>query len=123
MMDFLPPGFIVRVVYSPFPRYAIQDGTAQWWCGEQRRWSSSPSDALLFCREMDAMTERNRHCLGDSAEVFAATILLTVHHGRWSRRDIVRHLRRHREFFIGGPVGKEGLLLEIVCDTLKKVKP
>ena len=34
-----------------------------------------------------------------------------------------RLLKRHREFFVERPAGKEGLLLEILPRTLKKVKP
>ena len=49
------------------------------------------------------------------------TVVVTVHARRWSAEELARHLKRHREFFIGGPAGKEGLLLEIVPDTLKKV--
>ena len=49
------------------------------------------------------------------------SVVLTVHARRWSAEELARHLKRHREFFIGGPAGKEGILLEIVPDTLKKV--
>jgi 23S rRNA pseudoU1915 N3-methylase RlmH len=70
------------------------------------------------------MEERNRCCLGgDEADTFVVTVLVTVHARRWSAKELARHLGRHRKFFIGGPAGKEGLLLEIVPDTLKKVEP
>ena len=49
--------------------------------------------------------------------------MLTVHPGRWLAKQLVRFLKRHREFYIGGPAEKEGLLLEIVPDTLTKVEP
>jgi hypothetical protein len=123
-MDYLPPGYIVQVGNPQFPRYGIRDGTAQWWAGEERRWSDKSSDAVLFCSEIDAMEERNRCCLGgDVADTFSATIVVTVHARRWSAKELARHLGRHRKFFIGGPAGKEGILLEIVCDTLRKVEP
>lgn len=54
-MDFLPPGFVVRVGDPRWRRWAIQNGTAQWWCGQERRWSDDPAKAMLFCREMDAI--------------------------------------------------------------------
>ena len=86
--------------------------------------ATSPPEALLFCREIDAAKQKNRWCLGgDPADTFTATIVVTVHPGRWSRRSLPRFLSRHREFFRGGPPGKEGLLLEIVPDTLRKTKP
>ncbi len=69
------------------------------------------------------MEARNRYCLGgDEADTFTATIILTVHARRWSKKELARHLKRHKKFCIGGPAGKEGVLLEIVPDTLKKVK-
>ena len=48
---------------------------------------------------------------------------MTVHARRWSEQELAAHLRRHRKFFIGGPHGKEGLLMEIMHKTLKKIKP
>ena len=57
-----------------------------------------------------------------AADTFTATVVVTVHAGRWSTKELARHLKRHRKFFIGGPAGKEGLLLEIVPDTLRKVE-
>ncbi len=123
MMDYLPPGFIVKVGDPRWRRWAIQDGTAQWWCGEQRRWRDNPSDALLFCTEMDATAERNRHCLGDAGDTFAVTVSIVTYAGRWSRKALAVFLKRHREFFVKGPAGKEGMLLEILPRTLRKVKP
>jgi hypothetical protein len=67
------------------------------------------------------MEARNRYCLGDEADTFTATVVVTVHARRWSAEELARFLKRHRTFAIGGPAGKEGLLLEIVPDTLKKV--
>ncbi len=123
-MDYLPPGYVQRIGDERFPRFVVRDGLGQYWAGEGRRWSDEPADAVLFCRELDAMEERNRHCLGgDVADTFVVTVVVTVHARRWSAKELARHLSRHRKFFIGGPAGKEGLLLEIVPDTLKDVEP
>ena len=123
-MDYLPPGYIQRTGDERFPRFVIRDGLGQYWAGEERRWSDKPADAVLFYSEIDAMETRNRHCLGgDVADTFAVTLLVTVHARRWSEKELARHLKRHRKFFLKGPAGKEGLLLEIVPDTLKKVEP
>jgi hypothetical protein len=120
-MEYLPPGRVQRIGDERFPRYVIRDGLGQYWACD--RWSDKPSDAVLFYREIDAVKERNRCCLGgDTADTFTATIVVTVHAGRWSRKELVSHLRRHRTFCLGGPPGKEGLLLEILYNTLKKVK-
>ncbi len=121
-MDYLPPGRVMRVGDKPFPRFVIRDCLDQFWAGEGR-WSKEPSEALLFCRELDATKQKNRHCLGDTADTFTATIVVTAHPGRWSRKALVAFLKRHREFCIGGPADKGGLLLEIVPDTLRKAKP
>ena len=122
-MDYLPPGRVQRVNDERFPRYVIRDCLGQFWAGESR-WSANPSDAILFCREIDATETRNRFCLGgDVADTFTATVVVTVHARRWSAKELARHLGRHRKFCIGGPVDKQGLLLEILPDTLKKVEP
>ena len=82
------------------------------------------ADAVLFCSEIDATETRNRCALsGDVADTFAVTVLVTVHARRWSDKELACFLKRHRQFFIGGPAGKEGLLLEIVPDTLKRIEP
>ena len=123
-MDYLPPGRVVKIGDDRYPRFCIRDSLGQFWAGEQRRWRDKPSEAVLFYREIDATEERNRFCLGgDVADTFSVTAIVTVHARRWSAKELVRHLRRHRQFFIGGPGNKEGLLLEIVPDTLKKVEP
>ena len=123
-LDYLPPGLVQRINDERFPRFIIRDGLGQFWAGEERRWSDNPADAVLFYRELDATETRNRHCLGgDEADTFTVTVVIAVHARRWSAKQLARHLRRHRRFFIGGPKGKEGVLLEIVPDTLKKVKP
>jgi hypothetical protein len=68
--------------------------------------------------------ERNRHCLGgDVADTYAITVLVTVHARRWSEKELARFLKRHMGFFIKGPAGKEGVLMEIVPDTLKRIEP
>ncbi len=119
-MDYLPPGHIQRIGDKRFPRYIIRDGLGQYWARD--RWSDKPGDAVLFHRELDAVKVRNRYCLGDDeADTFTVSVVLAVHARRWSAEELTRHLKRHRKFFIGGPAGKEGLLLEIVPDTLKKV--
>jgi hypothetical protein len=102
---------------------SIRDGLGQYWAGESRRWSDKPADAVLFHAELDAMEARNRHCLGgDVADTFAVTVLVTVHSRRWSRKTLSAYLERHRKLFLGGPAGREGLLLEIIPDTLRKVE-
>ena len=121
-MDYLPPGRVVRVSGEPFVRYAIKDGLGQRWTGEGRRWSDDVSDAALFCRELDAVVVRNRHCLGgDVGDTFQATVSIVTHAALVAQR-LARFLRRHRGVFIGGPAEKEGLLLEIIVDTVKRVK-
>ena len=117
-MDYLP-GYIQRIGDERFPRFVIRDGLGQYWARD--RWSDNPATAVLFCQELDAMEVRNRYCLGDEADTFSVSVVLAVHAGRWSAEELARHLERHRKFFIGGPAGKEGLLLEIVPGTLKKV--
>jgi hypothetical protein len=122
-MDYLPPGRVVRVGDSRWSRFKIVDGLGQVWTGEGR-WSDKPAKAMLFCRELDAVETRNRYCLGgDTADTFTATVVVTVHARRWSAEELAAHLKRHRRFFTGGPAGKEGVLLEIVPDTLKRVEP
>ena len=119
-MDYLPPGYIQRIGHERFPRFIIRDGLGQYFARD--RWSDKPGDAVLFYRELDAVKVRNCHCLGDDeADVYTTTVVVTVHARRWSAEELARFLKRHREFYIGGPAGKEGLLLEIVPDTLKKV--
>ena len=49
--------------------------------------------------------------------------MLTVHARRWSLKELTHFLKRHRKFFREGPAGKEGLLLEIIPDSLKKIEP
>ncbi len=123
-MDCLPPGRVVKVGDEWFPRFVIRDSLGQYWAGEERRWRDKPSDAVLFCSEIDATETRNRHCLGgDEADTFAVTLLVTVHARRWSGEELARHLKRHRKFFLKGLAGKEGLLLEIVPDTLTRIEP
>jgi hypothetical protein len=123
-MDYLPPGHVVKIGDERFPRFVILDSLGQYWSGEERRWRGKPSEAVLFHTEIAAIEERNRHCLGgDVADTFTATVVVTVHARRWSKRELARHLRRHRKLFVGGPAGQEGILLEIVCNTLRKVKP
>jgi hypothetical protein len=121
-LDYLPPGRVVKVCDPRWGRWLIMDGLSQYFAGNGR-WSDNPSDAVLYCRELDAIAERNRCCLGDAGETFVAQIAIVTHAGRWSRKTLANFLKRHREFFIGGPAGKEGLLLEIVPDSLKKVEP
>ncbi len=121
-MDYLPPGRVVRVGDHRWRRFVIRDCLDRFWAGEGR-WSDEPSEALLFCRELDATKQKNRYCLGDTADTFTATVVVTVHPKCWSRKVLVAFLKRHREFCIGGPAGMEGLLLEIVPDTLRKAKP
>ena len=122
-LDYLPPGLVQRINHERFPRFIIRDGLGQFWAGEERRWSDNPAEAVLFCREIDATETRNRFCLGgDVADTFTVTVVVAVHARRWSVKQLTRHLKRHRKFFIGGPGDKEGLLLEILPESLKKVE-
>ncbi len=122
-MNYLPPGRVVRVGDHRWKRFVIRDSLDQFWAGEGR-WSNEPAKALLFCRELDAAKQKNRYCLGgEPADTFTATIVVTVHPGRWSTKELARFLARHREFCRGGPADKGGLLLEIVPDTLRKAQP
>ncbi len=121
-MDFMPDGFIER---TDNEKYVIRDGVGQWWAGKERRWRGKASEAMLFDTEMEAMEERNRYCLGDEADVlrFEIVAVLTVYARRWSLTQLVSHLEQHRKLYISGPPGKEGVLLELLPDTLKMVEP
>jgi hypothetical protein len=122
-MDYLPPGRVVRIGDERFPRFVIRDGLGQYWARDH--WSDAPGEAVLFSRETDAMEARNSHCLGgDQADTFTVTMtaVVTVHAHRWSKNQLARFLKRHRQFCIGGPPDKEGILLEILPGTLKKVE-
>jgi len=119
-MDYEPPGYIQRVGDERFPRWVVRDGRGQYFARDH--WSDKPAEAVLFVRETDAMEARNRHSLGDEADTFTVTVVVTVHASRWSLRQLARFLKRHRQFAIQGPAGKEGLLLELLPDTVKKAK-
>ncbi len=122
-MDYFPPGRVVSVGDPRWKRWIIKDAENRYWTG-RGQWSDEPSEALLFHREIDAAKLKNRHCLGGGdADTFTVRVVITAHPGRWSRRQLARFLDHHREFFIGGPPGKQGLLLEIVPDTLRRAKP
>lgn len=120
-MDFMPDGFIEK---TDNERYVIRDGVGQWWAGKERRWRATPSEAILFDAEMAALEERNRYCLGDEADAlrFEIVAVLTVYARCWSLTELARHLEQHRKLYISGPPGKEGVLLELLPDTLKKVE-
>ena len=123
-MDYMPPGHIQRVGDERFPRFVIRDGVGQYWAGDERRWRDKPSDAVLFYSELDATETRNRCALGgDLADTYAVTMLVTVHARRWSEKELARFLKRHRKFFLKRTAGKEGILLELVPDTLKRIEP
>jgi len=120
-MDYLPPGHVVKVCDPRWSRWLIRDGLGQYWAGDH--WSSNPSEAVFFHREIDAVEARNRHCLGgDTADTFTATVVVTVHAGCWSVEELAAYLGRHRRFCMAGYGDKKGLLLEILPGTLKKVK-
>ena len=120
-MDFLRPGYIQRIGDERFPRFVIRDGQGKYFARD--RFSDKPGEAVLFYRELDAVKARNCHCLSsEEADVYTATVVVTVHARRWSKKELARFLKRHREFFIGGPAGKEGLLMEIVPETLRRAE-
>ncbi|MGO9109927.1 MAG: hypothetical protein ACLP9L_11900 [Thermoguttaceae bacterium] len=120
MKDYLPPGYIRRIGDKRFPRFVICDCRGQYWARDH--WSRKPAHAVLFHSEIQATEARNRYCLGsDEADTFTVSVVLAVHARRWSVEELARHLERHRQFFVGGPAEKEGLLLEIIPSTLKKV--
>ena len=122
-MDYMPPGYVVRVCDRRWSRWIIIDGMGQYWAGEQRRWSDKQSDAMLFCRQTDALTVCNRHCMGGyEIDTYHVSVVLTVIAGQWSRKTLMRRLKRRRLFCASGPNGKDGLLLEILPGTLKKVE-
>jgi len=121
-VDYLPPGRVVRVCDPRWSRWVIRDGLGKYWTGD--RWSNRSGEALLFCRETDAIEARNRHCLGgDTADTFTATVVVTVHANCWSAEELATHLKRHRKFCAGGPPGKGGLLLELLPGTLRRTEP
>jgi hypothetical protein len=120
----MPPGYVQKIDDDKFPRYVIRDGVGQWWAGAERRWKSKPSEAVLFTTEVAAMEERNRcGLLGDPADTFRGVVIVSVHANRWTKEEIASHLKWHHEFHIEGYGDKEGLLLEILLDTLRKVEP
>ena len=86
-MDYLPPGYIVKVSNRRWRRWVIKDGLGQFLAAENR-WTDNPSKAVLFCRELDAVKTKNRHCLGDTADTFTATVVVAVRPGRWSRGNL-----------------------------------
>ena len=116
-MDFMPDGYVEKFG----DKYAVRDGVGQWWAGAERRWRGKASEAMLFDTEMEALEERNRHCLGDEADLLRVEIVgvLTVYVRRWSLTELARHLEQHRKLYISGPPGKEGVLLELRPDTLR----
>jgi hypothetical protein len=121
-VDYDPPGRVQKFGGKRFPRWVIRDHRGQYWAGEGK-WSKTPDGALLFSRRIDAMTVRDRHCVGgDVGETFTVQVAVSVHAGRWSLKDLAAHLERHRRFCVGGSGGRGGLLLEIMPDTLRKVE-
>jgi hypothetical protein len=122
-MDYMPPGRVVKVGDRRWRRYRITDGCGQYWAGDDR-WIDKPAEAVLFCRQTDALAVCNRHCLGGyAADTYQVSVVLTVTAGRWTRKELLRRLERHRLFCASGPPGKDGLLLEMLPKTLRKVKP
>jgi hypothetical protein len=121
-MDYAPPGRVVRVCESRWDRFVIRDGRGLFWAGKNR-WSRQPAEAVLFYTEIDAIEVRNRHCLGDAADTFTVTAVVTAHAGRWSADELAAYLKKHRKLSIVGHGGRKGLLLELLSDTLRKVEP
>lgn len=119
-MDFMPDGFIEKTG----DKYAVRDGVGQWWAGKEQRWQATPSEAMLFATEMEALEERNRYCLGDEADAlqFEIVAVLTVYVRRWSLTQLAHHLEQHRKLYISGPPGKEGVLIELLPESLTKVE-
>jgi hypothetical protein len=122
-MEYFPPGRVVKVGDRRWRRYLITDSLGQYWAGEDH-WTDEPARAALFCRRVDALAVCNHHCLGGcQVDTFKVTVVLTATAGHWSHTELMRRLKRHRLFAVGGPPGKDGILLEILPGTLKKVKP
>ena len=122
-MDYMPPGRVVKVCDPRWPRYRITDSLGQF-LTTGKHWTDDPAKAALFCRELDALAVCNHHGLGGyQADTFHVSVVLTVTAGRWTRKELLRRLKRHRLFCASGPSGKDGLLLEILPKTLRKVKP
>ena len=122
-MEYLPPGRVERVGDSRWRRWLITDGLGQY-LTTGNRWTNDPAKAALFCRQTDALAVCNRHCLGGyQADTYQVSVILTVTAGHYSRKEVLRRLKRHRLFAASGPRGKDGLLLEILPKTLKKVEP
>jgi hypothetical protein len=119
-MEYEPPCHVQRIGDERFPRFIIRDCRGQYWARDH--WSRQPAHAVLFHSAIQATEARNRYFLGsDEADTFTVSVVLAVHARRWSAEELARHLKRHRQFFVGGPAEKEGILLEIVPDTLRKV--
>ena len=120
-MDFMPSSRVVRVSDARWSRFLIRDAHGQYFA--QNHWSNSPSDAVLFHREVDAIEARNRlGFTGDAADTFMATIVLTVHQDKWTVEELVAYMKRHRQSSLRGAVGKRGILLEILPDGIRKVE-
>ena len=120
--NFTPPAQVVKVSDPRWSRFIIRDADGRYWANA--RWSSNPSEAVLFHLETNAIEVRNRLGFGgDLADTFTTTVVLSTHHGDWNAEELVAYLQRHRRSFLKGPTGKKGILLEIVPNALKKVEP
>ncbi len=121
-MKHMPPVRVRRIGDPRWHRYVIRDSEGRYWAGGTK-WTRKRAGATLFASRIAAIAAQNRCCLdGDAAETFVAKVVMSVHAGRWSAEELVAHLQRHKQFCVGGPAGKGGILLEIVPEETKKVE-
>lgn len=122
-MDHLPPTYIRRIGDFRWHRYIVRDSRGKYWAGGME-WSDNRADATLFASSLAAIAKLNHCCLnGDAAATFTTTVVMSVHAGRWTTDELVAHLQKHKQFCVGGPADKGGILLEIVVEEVKKVEP
>ena len=83
-MDFVPPLSVRRVGGDPqFVRFIVRDGGGHYWTGTE--WSDSPSEAMLYLRESEAMRAGIEADKG--TETFVAHVLVSVTRDAWLNSD------------------------------------
>ena len=111
-MDYKPPGRVHNgsAEEAVSPAGSSVTGRGRYWAGAGTLERLARRSQFLFLPpEVDAMEARNRRCLGgDVADTFSVMVVVAVGGGRWSKRELARHLEKHRRFCIGGKAGRRG---------------
>jgi len=119
-MDEMPPSYVEKVGDGAFPRYVIRDRSGRYWARD--RWSDNPSEAVLFCREIEAIEAKNRYCLdGHERDTFVSTAVVCVRASQWTAEELSAWLKQHGRFFLPGPRGNKGMTIAILPSAVKKV--